>query len=71
MEKCASYLKTSFLCVFVIALMLSSTFGFGATIRVPEDYQLIQTAVDAASDGDIILVADGTYKGTGNHDIKF
>ena len=30
-------------------------------IRVPDDYQTIQEAVDAASPGDVILVSAGTY----------
>ncbi len=37
-----------------------------ATINVPADYTTIQAAVDAASGGDVILVAPGTYTGTGD-----
>ncbi|HET6157163.1 MAG TPA: right-handed parallel beta-helix repeat-containing protein [Dongiaceae bacterium] len=33
------------------------------TIRVPEDYPTIQKAVDAAGNGDTILVGPGTYAG--------
>jgi len=33
----------------------------GATIRVPGDHKTIQAAIDAASDGDLILVDPGTY----------
>jgi hypothetical protein len=33
------------------------------TIRVPQDYATIQKAVDAAGDGDTILVGPGTYFG--------
>ena len=33
------------------------------TIRVPQDYATIQKAVDAAGDGDTILVGPGTYSG--------
>jgi len=31
----------------------------------------IQAAIDAATDGDIVIVAEGTYSGTGNRDIDF
>jgi hypothetical protein len=33
----------------------------GVTINVPEDHETIQAAVDAASPGDLILIAEGTY----------
>ena len=32
-----------------------------ATINVPADQATIQAAIDAASDGDVVLVAPGTY----------
>jgi hypothetical protein len=33
----------------------------GSTISVPADYDTIQKAVDAAKEGDLILVSEGTY----------
>ena len=40
-------------------------------LRVPNDYETIQNAINAASDGDVVLVNDGTYTGIGNYDINF
>jgi predicted outer membrane repeat protein len=40
-------------------------------LKVPDNYKTIQDAIDDASDGDIIIVADGTYTGDGNIDIDF
>jgi len=58
-------------CVFTLALILCSTTAFGATIHVPSDHPTIQTAIDAAADGDTVLVADGTYKGKDNKNLDF
>ncbi|MHC4497899.1 MAG: S8 family serine peptidase [Planctomycetota bacterium] len=48
-----------------------TTIGEPCGIHVPADYNTIQEAIYAAVDGNIIIVADGTYAGEGNRDIDF
>ena len=47
----------------------------GAVIHVdddgPADFATIQEGIDAAVDGDTVLVAPGIYRGDGNRDIDF
>ena len=42
-----------------------------ATLHVPAGFATIQAGVDAASPGDTVLVASGSYSGAGNRDIDF
>ncbi|MDQ2844261.1 MAG: hypothetical protein M3Y72_25115, partial [Acidobacteriota bacterium] len=47
---------------FAPLCLLLSMAGFAqTTIRVPQDYPTIQAAVDAAQNGDTVLVSPGTY----------
>jgi hypothetical protein len=46
--------------------------SYGMELRyVPDEYNTIQSAIDASSDGDIVIVASGTYTGEGNRDLDF
>jgi predicted outer membrane repeat protein len=44
--------------------------GLRGTLHVPGRYATLQAAIDAARDGDTVLVADGVYRGHGNRDLK-
>ena len=55
----------------VLSLICVNTQTFAATIHVPADQPTIQSGIDAARNGDTVLVADGIYKGEGNVNIDF
>ena len=43
------------------ATILFTTFSYGTTIHVPEDFSTIQEGLNTANEGDTVLVASGTY----------
>jgi|GEM_PF-1080053 len=59
---------------FILVLTLSLAVFLSAraeTIYVPQNYPTIQAGIDAAVDGDTVLIADGIYTGAGNEGIDF
>ncbi len=65
----------SYLVMSVFLLGMVCTTLAGQTITVDDDgpayFNNIQAAINAATHGDTVIVADGTYKGLGNRDIDF
>ena len=56
----------------LICLVLVASVAYGVIIRVSGDHPItIQEAIDAAVDGDIVLVPDGTWTGEGNKNLDF
>ena len=63
--------KTCFYIVAIVSILLVKIPLNAAIIVVPNDQPTIQAGIDAAADGDTVLVESGTYKGDGNVNIDF
>ena len=59
------------LAVQAIALAICSLPVSADTIHVPADFPTIQAAIDAAVDGDEVVIAPDTYTGSQNRDLDF
>ena len=55
----------------LVVLLLTVALAPAATRLVPDEYATIQAAIDAAVDGDVVIIAPDTYTGDGNRDIDF
>jgi len=53
----------------IVALITAS--APAAVNYVPDDYPNIQAAIDACHDYDVVIIAPGTYSGTGNRNLRF
>jgi hypothetical protein len=62
--------RTITITVVSVLLFFEST-AFANTYYVPENFSAIQAALDAAVNGDTIIVCDGTYTGAGNKNLDF
>ena len=62
--------KLILLMILVLACVVPASV-FGAVIHVPDDQPTIQAGIDAAYYLDTVLVADGTWTGTGNKNLDF
>ncbi len=57
--------------IFLLFLLFLPLAAPADVINVPTDQPTIQTGINAAVDGDTVLVASGTYTGQGNKNLNF
>ncbi len=57
--------------IVIAAILLAVSNVFAAELLVPGEYPTIQSAIDAASPNDTVIISPGTYSGEGNYNISF
>ncbi len=55
----------------ILLVLLTANLAPAAVLRVPSQYPDIHAAVNAAVEGDTVLIADGIYSGERNRNIEF
>ena len=57
--------------IIALCLIFYSSYAIGKTIYIPSDYSTIQGGIESASNGDSVVVTNGTYNSDGNRNIDF
>ena len=57
--------------IMSLAVFMTVHAAFGMVINVPADYGTIQDAIEAAYDGDVVIIAPDIYSGSGNVNLNF